>query len=104
MPYVPRSVQGSAADPAPEDPATYVTIGSAAEGSESAETTTWNAVSDGVGGDAKGCWFYAQSRTAYYHLGDKKIYGYVRKIKVDQFGRIYDIGAETRVEIDACVA
>ena len=106
IPYSPRAViggTGGAADPAPADPGTYITIGSAAEGNEAAETTTWNAGSDGVGGDKKGCWFYAQSRSAYYHAGDKKVYGYTRKIKLDQFGRIYEIGAETRFEIDVPV-
>ncbi len=95
--------EGGAGDPPPTDPATYVTIGSAAEGNEAAETTTWNYGTDGEGGDGKGIWFYAQSRSAYYHAGDKKVYGYVRKIKVDTYGRIYEIGAETRFEIDATV-
>lgn len=106
IPYTPRTCAsaGSAADPAHSDPAEYITIGSAAEGNEAAETTDWNATSDGVGGDKKGCWFYAMTRVGYWHLGDHKLYGYVRKIKVDQFGRIYDIGTETRVEIDAPVA
>jgi hypothetical protein len=96
IPYTPRTPSGTAADPAPEDPATYVTIGSAAKGSESAEATTWSAETDGVGGDEEGCWFYVQSRTAYYDAGNKTIYGYSRKVTLDQYGRVYSIGAETR--------
>jgi hypothetical protein len=43
------------------------------------------------------------TRVAYYHAGHKKVYGYVRLVKFDKYGRLYSVGAETRVEIDATV-
>ena len=83
---------------APHDPAAAIdTVGSAAEGNEAAESTT--KTFSGTNGLA----FYVQSRTAYYHGGDKKLYGYFRLLTFDGFGRLYSVGAETRVEVDATV-
>lgn len=73
------------------------TIGSAAEGSESAESTVWNRTTTPF----KAVDLWIQSRTAYFHAGDKKLYGYFRKLSFDTDGRLYAISAETRVEIDA---
>lgn len=105
--YTPRAItsSGGAGDPAPADPAYYTTIGSATAdgGSEAAEGTDWT-VGDVDGSSNKlGCWFYVMSRVGYYHLGDKKLYGYIRKLKIDKFGRVYEVGTETRVEIDVPV-
>ena len=82
----------------PEDPgAAVVTIGSAAEGSEAAETTTWTYAG------TNGLKLYAMTRTAYYHAGDKILYGYVRLLTFDKYGRLYSAGAETRVSVDVTV-
>jgi hypothetical protein len=40
------------------------------------------------------------SRKAYFHGGDKKLYGYVRECLFDVYGRLYSVGVETRVELD----
>ena len=40
-------------------------------------------------------------RVAYNHSGDKKLYGFVRKLSFDAGGRLVVASAETRVEIDA---
>jgi len=71
------------------------TIGSAGEGSEAAEGTTYDGTSS-----ANGLAFYVQGRTAYYHAGDEKFYGYVRKITFDARGHLQSVGAETRITID----
>jgi len=92
---------GGGADPPAADPAYYTTIGDATEGSEAAETTTWTYGDKDGSDNVKGLRFYAMTRAAYYHAGDKTVYGYVRLIKVDKNGKIYSVGAETRVEIDA---
>lgn len=72
------------------------TISSAAEGSESASSTTWDRDTDKTPLD-----LWVQTRTAYFHAGDKKLYGYFRKLSYDSTGRLYAVSAETRVEIDA---
>lgn len=83
---------------APEDPGTDVTtIGSAAEGSEAAETTTWTY--DG----ALGLKLYAFTRVAYFDAGNKILYGYVRLLTFDKYGRLYAAGAESRVSVDVTV-
>ena len=77
------------------DPDTDITtIGSAAEGSEAAETTTWTA------GTTNGLAIWQQTRTAYYHAGDKKLYGYARKFTYSRAGVLYSVSAETRFTID----
>jgi hypothetical protein len=99
VPYVAHSIVGGggAGSPPTEDPSSYNTIGDATEGNEGEETTTHTY--DGT----KGLYFYAMTRVAYYHAGHKKVYGYVRLVKFDKYGRLYSVGAETRVEIDATV-
>ena len=72
------------------------TIGSNAEGSESASTSTWDRLTDAVPVEV-----WIQTRTAYYHAGDEKLYGYFRKFTFDSRGILNAISAETRVEIDA---
>jgi len=82
----------------PEDPgAAVVTIGSAAEGAEAAETTTWTYAG------TNGLKLYAMTRVAYYDAGDETVYGYVRLLTFDKYGRLYSIGAETRISIDVTV-
>ena len=83
----------------PEDPGTdVVTIGDATEGSEAAETTTWTYAG------TNGLKLYAMTRVAYYDAGDEILYGYVRLLTFDKYGRLYSAGAETRVSIDVTVA
>ena len=82
----------------PEDPgAAVVTIGDTTEGAEAAEGTTWTYA--GV----NGLKLYAMTRVAYYDAGDKILYGYVRLLTFDKYGRLYSTGAETRVSIDVTV-
>jgi len=78
-----------------------VTIGSAAEGSEAAETTAWENYTLAT---IKPLDLWVQTRTAYFHAGDKKLYGYFRKLSFDTQGKLYAVSAETRVEIDAAEA
>jgi hypothetical protein len=75
-------------------PFTYAAPG---EGTEAAD-----AAAEDVGdeADAKPIRLYAMTRVAYYHAGDKKLYGYVRAMTFDAWGHLQEIGAETRVEID----
>lgn len=75
-------------------PFTYADPG---EGNEAAD-----AVAADVGGEAdtKPTRLYCMTRVAYYHAGDKKLYGYVRALTFDAWGHLTEIGAETRVEID----
>ena len=85
---------------APEDPGAEVdTIGSAAEGDEAAETSTWEAGNESEHGLA----VWVQTRTAYYDTGDMKLYGYFRLMTYDKYGRLYSVSAETRVIIDTPV-
>ena len=81
-----------------EDPGAAVdTIGSAAEGDEAAETSTWTTGSD------NGLAIWVQTRAAYYDTGDMKLYGYFRLMTYDKYGRLYSVSAETRVIIDTPV-
>lgn len=84
----------------PENAGSVVTIGSAAEGNEAAEGTTWDVDTDRT----KGLDLYMLSRVAYYDCGDEILYVYIRRITVDQFGHIVAISSETRVSIDVPTA
>jgi hypothetical protein len=98
IPYTPRTA-GAGNDPA-KDPAYYTTIGGNTEGSEAAETTTWTIGDVDGSSNKKGCWFWVQSRQAYYHAGDQKWYAYARKCVIDTNGLLYSVSAETRIEIE----
>ena len=65
------------------------------EGAEAAETTD-----QAVGDLGQPLRLYAMTRVAYYHEGDKKLYGYVRALTIDAFGHITHVSGETRVEVD----
>ena len=69
------------------------------EGAEAADTTAVD-----PGSSTTYVRAYAMTRVAYYHAGDKKLYGYVRALTFDQYGHLQRVGAETRVEIDATEA
>lgn len=75
------------------------TIGSAAEGNEGEESSTWTACNE----NEHGLRLYIMSRVAYYHGGTQTLYGYVRRMTFDKCGRLYSVGAETRVTIDVPV-
>ncbi len=103
-PSVGVSEDGSGDATDPSDPAYYTTLGqNVSEGSETADTTTWTFGDMDLSSHVKGCWFYAMTRVVYNNLGDKIIYGYIRKITIDTAGRIYAVGPETRVNIDTCI-
>lgn len=70
------------------------TVGNNAEGSESAESTTWSRGTTPVD-------VWVLSRIGYFHAGDEKLYAYFRKLSYDGLGALYAVSAETRVEIDA---
>ena len=81
---------GTAKDPG-ED---VDTIGTNDEGLGPAEATAW------PDDPRQGLKLYAMTRVAYYNAGDEKLYGYVRLLTFDSGGRLYSVGAETRVTID----
>jgi hypothetical protein len=69
------------------------TLGGNTEGSEAANTTTWE-----QGTNALDLWVLC--RGAYFDAGDQKLYGYARKITIDTLGNIRAVGGETRYEMD----
>lgn len=71
-------------------------IGDSIEGSESADSTEWDRVSD-----AKALNLYAMTRVVYNDAGDEIVYGFIRLLKYDSLGAIYHVGPEIRVTIDA---
>jgi hypothetical protein len=84
-------------------PTYYKTLGSNTEGDEAAATDTW-AVGDvdaSTPPNPLGLWLWIQTRPGYYHAGDKKLYGYFRKLVVSTGGGFVSVSAETRVEIEA---
>jgi hypothetical protein len=83
---------------AAHNPASKDTIGSAAEGLESAESTTKT-----FGSDGKGLSLMAMTRVGYFDSGDKILYGYVRELRFTEDGHLYYVSGETRVEIDVLV-
>lgn len=82
----------------PRAPTSPTTLGAAAEGSEAAVTDTWT--TDGI----TGLEVYVICRVVYNHAGDKKLYSYARKLTYDIYGRLYSVGGETRIEVDAAGA
>lgn len=94
------SVVVGGGDSSAKDPAQYTTIGGTTEGNEAAETTTWTVGDVDGSGNKKGCWFYIQTRKGYFDAGDMKLYAYVRKVTIDATGKVYSVGAETRVTLE----
>lgn len=91
---------GNAADlggGAPSNPSSTATLGSTAEGSESADQSEWTA------GGGKGLKLYVLTRVVYIEGGDKKLYGFKRLLTFDSQGRLYSAGGESRYEIAAAV-
>ena len=77
-------------------------IGTAAEGAEAAETTTWDRASQAAG--ENGLTLTIMTRVAYYDAGDETLYGYTRTLTFDSRGMLATVGAETRVSIDVAEA
>lgn len=82
----------------PIDPGAGDTVGGNTEGAEAADTDNW------TGNSTNGVDFYVMTRVAYFDAGDETLYGYIRKIEIDNKGHVYNISAETRVSIDVPVA
>lgn len=80
-------------DPAACTTSSPATLGSSSEGSETALTTTW------AGSGPLDLWM--TSRVVYNHTGDKKIYGFARKLSFDSCGKLVAVTGETRYEVDA---
>jgi len=78
------------------------TLGSGAEGSETADTKEWQrdavAAGDVYGDCPLEAWFV--SRTVYNEAGDEILYQMMRKASFDAQGRLWKISAETRVTVD----
>jgi hypothetical protein len=43
---------------------------------------------------------WVQTRSAYFHAGDEKLYGYRQKWSFDACGLLIAVSGETRYEID----
>ena len=76
-------------------------IGTTPEGSETADTETWDIDSQASG--KEGITIRMLSRVVYNHGGDEKLYGYYRTLTFDQYGHLVAVSAETRYEVDAPV-
>lgn len=73
------------------------TVGTTAE-TEAAQTDTWDQTSQGAN---DGVNVVCLARIAYDNTSARKLYGFYRNLKFDSNGLLYEIGAESRVEIDA---
>ena len=73
------------------------TIGSAAEGSETADTATFDRADQGTD---DGLTITVLTRLVYNHTGDEILYGYFRTFAFDSTGRLVEVSAETRVTIE----
>jgi len=73
-------------------------VGSAAEGSETADAETWDRNTDT---GSNGATVPLVSRVVYDHTGDKKLYAMVRTLTFDTRGALQSVSAEARVEVDA---
>ena len=69
-------------------------IGGDTEGAEAAESTAFI-----VGTSDKGLELHIMTRVAYF-TGSHILWGYIRTLKFDNMGNLYDISGETRISID----
>lgn len=74
------------------------TIGGDTEGSEAAETTTWDRDAD-----EQPLTIHMVTRVAFYDAGDQKLYGYIRTFCYDDMGLLRSVSGEVRVSIDVPV-
>jgi len=79
----------------PVEPPAFDTIGVNTEGTEAAYTDTWDVTTN-----ANGLAQYEMVRVGFFHAGDEKLYGYIRKKEYSADGRLLRVSAETRIEID----
>ena len=79
-----------------EDAMSFATLGDADEGAEAADTGDWEVVTT----DGEGLHLDITTRVGYFDAGDETLYGYIRRLKFDDQGRLYYVGAETRITID----
>lgn len=78
----------------PRSSDTATTVGSNAEGNESADTASFAA------SGSNACEVWITSRVGYWHAGGKILYGFARLLKFDLHGRLYSVSGETRYNID----
>ena len=69
---------------------------------ETAQTDEWDRADPPSGKD--GLTVRLQTRTAYNHQGDKKLYAFFRELKFDSRGCLVTVSDETRVEVDPAEA
>jgi len=67
------------------------------EGSETAQTDTWDVADQGANDGVKA---YVTTRVVYKQGGDEVLYGFYREYKYDSTGRLIAVSAETRYVID----
>jgi len=84
-----------------DDSGTRDDVGVTPEGTETADTDSWDRESQGSN---SGLTTRMTSRVVYNHSGDKKIYGFYRTLKFDADGKLFEMSAETRYEIDAATS
>lgn len=68
------------------------------EGSETALTDDWDITDQG---EDDGLELWQVTRVVYNEAGDKKLYGFKRKMTFDSTGRLVLVGQEVRYEIDS---
>ncbi len=90
--YSPKllSMSGSAVTP-------YVMLPATLEGTETAQTDTWDRDNPPAGTDGV---IYKGPRVVYNDAGDKVLYGFFRPITCDSVGLVKFIDAETRYTVD----
>jgi len=82
----------------PTESASVTTLGSNAEGTETALTDTFAASGD------PGLDLWIVSRVVYNHAGDKVLYAMMRKMRFTNRGQLFSVGGETRVNVDDAVS
>ena len=78
------------------------TVGAAAEGTETADATTWDRSAQVAG--EKGVDVVMLTHLVYDDTGDQILYGYWRTLSFDSRGMLSAVSAETRVAIDVAEA
>ena len=92
---------GGAGNPAA--PEYYSTLGSATEGTDTADATTWTAGSTDANDHPLGLKVWMVSRVVYTASGDAILYYMARCLTFTSAGQLYSVSGETRVEVDTPV-
>ena len=95
---------GGGGGEAPSNPANYKTLGSAQEGSETADATTWTAGITDANSNQLGLKVWVVSRVVYNEAGNKAVYAFVRCFTYSTNGMLYSVSGETRVLVDQTVS